>query len=104
MEHELGGNITMDINKALRTAISTGKVFFGIEESKKALKDGVAKLIIISSNCPSQFKDEINKFKKSSTYNFKGTNIELGSACGKPFPISVLTVVKPGKSNIMQLK
>jgi large subunit ribosomal protein L30e len=94
----------MDINKALRTAISTGKVYFGIEETEKALKKGEAKLIILSSNCPEQFKDNLTKYKKFSTFNFKGSNVELGSACGKPFPISILTVVKPGKSNIMQLK
>ena len=94
----------MDINKALRTAISTGKVYFGMEETKKAIKKGEAKLVIISSNCPKEAVEDITKIKKSSTYNFKGTNIELGSACGKPFPISILTVVKPGKSNIMQLK
>ena len=94
----------MDINKALRTAITTGKVYFGIEESKKALKKGEAKLIIVSLNCPSDFRDNLGKQKKISTYNFNGSNVELGSACGKPFPISVLTVVKPGKSNILQLK
>ena len=94
----------MDINKALRSAISTGKVFFGIEETKKALSKGDAKLVILSSNCPDQFKDNLTGIKKFSTYNFKGTNVELGSACGKPFTISILTIVKPGKSNIMQLK
>jgi len=94
----------MDINKALRTAIQTGKVFFGFEETKKALSEGKGKLVIISSNCPGKFIDDLNEFAKVSKFNFKGTNIELGSACGKPFPISVLTVVKPGKSNIMQLK
>lgn len=94
----------MDINKALRTAIQTGKVFFGIEETKKALSAGKGKLVIISSNCPGKFIEDLNEYGKVSKYNFQGTNIELGSACGKPFPISVLTVVKPGKSNIMQLK
>jgi len=99
-----GGIIYMDINKALRSAVSTGKVYFGIKEAKKACKAGSAKLIIISSNCPSHYVDDINKFKKISTYNFKGSNIDLGSTCGKPFPISVLTILKPGKSTIMQLK
>ncbi len=94
----------MDINKALRTLVSTGKVYFGINEAKKALKAGKAKLIIISSNCPQGFIDDLNEYKKISTHNFKGTNIELGSSCAKPFPISVLTVIRPGKSNIMQLK
>jgi len=98
------GDIEMDINKALRTAISTGKVYFGMDETKKAIKKGEAKLVIISSNCPKGNIDDLTINKKTSTYNFKGTNIDLGSACGKPFPISILTIVKPGKSNIMQLK
>jgi large subunit ribosomal protein L30e len=94
----------MDINKALRSAVSTGTVYFGINEAKKALKAGKAKLVIICSNCPQDYVDDINKFKKATTYNFKGSNIELGSTCGKPFPVSVLTIIKPGKSNILQLK
>ena len=94
----------MDINKALRTAVSTGKVYFGINEAKKAIAEGQAKLIILSSNCPESFINEIVKNTKISSYNFKGSNVELGSTCGKPFPISVLTIIKPGKSNILQLK
>jgi large subunit ribosomal protein L30e len=94
----------MDINKALRSAVSTGKVFFGINETKKAITAGKAKLVIISSNCPQDYIDDINKIKKVSTYNFRGSNVDLGSTCGKPFPVSVLTIVKPGKSNILQLK
>jgi large subunit ribosomal protein L30e len=94
----------MDINKALRSAVSTGKVYFGINETKKAIKAGKAKLVIISSNCPKDYIEDINKLKKVSTYNFKGSNQDLGSVCGKPFPVSVLSVIKPGKSNILQLK
>ena len=40
----------MDINKALRSAIDTGKVQVGTRESCKAAGAGTAKLIIISSN------------------------------------------------------
>ena len=99
-----GGNNKMDINKALRSVVTTGKVYFGIKEAKKALKAGKAKLIIFSSNCPQEYISAISEFPKVSKYDFNGSNIELGSSCGKPFPISVLTVIKPGKSNIMQLK
>ena len=42
----------MDINKALRTAIETVTVHVGTKESFKAANAGTAKLIIISSNCP----------------------------------------------------
>jgi large subunit ribosomal protein L30e len=94
----------MDINKALRSAVSTGKVYFGINEAKKAVKAGQAKLIIFSSNCPKDYIEDISGIKKVSTYTFKGSNIDLGSTCGKPFPIAILTIIKPGKSNILQLK
>ena len=40
----------MDINKALKTAVTKGKVIFGFEQTIKALKSGKAKLIIVSSN------------------------------------------------------
>ena len=44
----------MDINKALRDAIDTGKVFVGANESTKAITSGSAKLVILSSNCPDE--------------------------------------------------
>ena len=54
----------MDINKALRSVVSTGKVYFGIKEAKKVLKAGQAKLVIISSNCPKSYIEELKGFKK----------------------------------------
>jgi large subunit ribosomal protein L30e len=36
-------------------------------------------------------------------YKFPGTSLELGAACGKPFAVSVLTVLAPGESSIMSL-
>mgnify|MGYP006237429081 FL=1 len=39
----------MDINKALRDAIDTGKVFVGANESTKAITSGSAKLGMLSS-------------------------------------------------------
>ena len=41
----------MDINKALRVAIDSGKVSVGANESIKAITSGSAKLVILSSNC-----------------------------------------------------
>ena len=51
----------MDINKALRSVVSTGKVYFGIKEAKKVLKAGQAKLVIISSNCPKNYIEELKE-------------------------------------------
>jgi len=88
----------MDINRALRNVIATGTVAFGTEQAKKAMKSGKAKLIIRAKNCP------VGDFGTQDVYEFSGTNQDLGTACGKPFAISVLTVMEEGDSDILALK
>ena len=90
----------MDINKELRLAISTGKVYFGLEQTRKAIETKKAKLVIVSSNCPDK---RLKRMRKVKVYKFNGTNPELGAACGKPFSISVLTILDPGQSNVLSL-
>lgn len=94
----------MDINKSIKTAVTTGKVVFGLEQTLKALKTGSAKLVITSSNCPDKHVTAINEFKNVSTHRFNGTNIDLGSACGKPFAVAVLSVINAGDSDILALR
>ena len=93
----------MDINKALKTAVTTGKVVFGFEQTVKALTAGSAKLVITSSNCPDEHLAQVHKYKDVATHRFSGNNIELGSACGKPFAVSMLSVLNEGDSEILAL-
>ncbi|UCH88481.1 MAG: 50S ribosomal protein L30e [Thermoplasmata archaeon] len=93
----------MDINRALRMAIDKGKVHLGARETARALKRGKVQLVIVANNCRQNYMAEFNKYPKVPIYHFSGTNIELGSACGKPFPISSLAVIDSGNSNIMNL-
>lgn len=93
----------MDINKALKTAVTTGKVLFGFEQTMKACDSKKARLIIVSDNCPEKHLTAIEKHKEVPLHRFKGTNIELGAACGKPFSISVLSVLSAGESEILAL-
>jgi len=88
----------IDMARALKTAATTGKVRFGLAETKKSIKNGEAKLVVVSSNCP---EDDIAGESLLKVVVFNGTNVELGSACGKPFPISALAIVNPGESNIL---
>lgn len=88
----------IDITRALKTASTTGDVRFGLAETKKSMKKGEAKLVVVASNCPE--KDELAS-AGHKVLMFEGTNVELGSACGKPFPISALAIVSPGESNIL---
>jgi large subunit ribosomal protein L30e len=93
----------MDVNRALRTAIDNGKVFLGARETARALKKGRVKLVIIAKNCRNTYVSEFNKYPKVPKYQFNGSNMELGSACGKPFPISSIAIIESGDSNIMNL-
>lgn len=93
----------MDINRALRMAIDSGKVLLGARETTRALKAKSAKLVIVASNCKKSFRSEISKYSNVPIYEFSGTNLELGSACGKPFPISTIAILDSGNSNIMDL-
>jgi large subunit ribosomal protein L30e len=93
----------MNIERSLKLLIETGKVYFGVEQAKRAVKNGEAKLLIVASNCPEEAFEE-KTYKKVPILHFKGTNVELGAASGKPFPISVVTVVDPGDSDILSGK
>jgi large subunit ribosomal protein L30e len=64
-----------------------------------------AKLVLIGSNCPPLRKSEIEYYAmlaKTSVHHYSGNNIALGTACGKLFRCSVLTVTDPGDSDIVR--
>lgn len=95
-----------DISKSIRLAVDTGDVRFGSREAVKAALNGEAKLIVVARNCPPAVKNDIGYYSALSsvhTVDFAGTSIELGSACGKPFPVSALTVFGAGSSDLMEL-
>jgi large subunit ribosomal protein L30e len=89
----------IDITRALKSASATGNVKSGRAETRKAIESGEAKLVVVSSNCPS--REEFTSGGSTKSIEFPGTNVELGAACGKPYAISVLAVVAPGDSNIL---
>jgi large subunit ribosomal protein L30e len=95
----------MDMNRAIRMAVDTGEVLFGSRGSSKGAFTGKPKMIILSSNCPGETREGIERNSKLSgipVLFFGGTSIELGSLCGKPFPVSALSIIEPGNSNIME--
>lgn len=90
----------VDVGRALKVAESTGEIVFGVKETKKAVEEGEAQMVILSRNCPSKFLRSDHGVKM---HEFKGTNMELGALCGKPFSVSALAIVDKGSSNILSL-
>lgn len=94
----------IDADKILKNAVKNGKVKIGARQAKFAVKDGSAKLVVISENCP--FSSEISKLankKKVPIYNYESSSINLGFTCGKTYAVSAFAVLDDGGSNIMNL-
>ena len=97
----------VDINKEMRRAVDTGKVFFGEKQSQKSVLKGNAELIVISNNVRKNVREKIKQLSHVTgvpVLDFNGNGLELGAVCGKPFNVSVMAVQKMGKSKLASAK
>lgn len=96
----------VDLNKSVLIAVRTGKVILGSKETIEATKSGRGRLVIVSSNCPEETKNDIAicaKLSGLTVYAYPGSGIDLGEACGKPFAVATMVIREPGDSNILEL-
>merc|ERR1712019_111796 len=76
------------INSRLALVIKSGKYNLGYRETIKQLR-----------------RSEIEYYAmlaKTGVHHYNGSNIELGTACGKYFRVGCLTVTDPGDSDIIK--
>eukprot|EP00310_Coccolithus_braarudii_P024879 CAMPEP_0183355864 /NCGR_PEP_ID=MMETSP0164_2-20130417/42142_1 /TAXON_ID=221442 /ORGANISM="Coccolithus pelagicus ssp braarudi, Strain PLY182g" /LENGTH=108 /DNA_ID=CAMNT_0025529105 /DNA_START=47 /DNA_END=373 /DNA_ORIENTATION=+ len=93
------------INARLALVMKSGKYQLGYKQTLKTLRKGQAWLVIISNNCPPLRKSEIEYYamlSKAGVHHYTGNNIDLGTACGKYFRVSCLSITDPGDSDIMK--
>lgn len=96
----------MDVNRALRSAVQTGEVLLGVKETKRAIDQKKAKLVVIAENAPVSDVETVESLAKQNNvpvYRFSGSNVELGPAAGKPFSVAMLSVVDAGESDVLHL-
>lgn len=94
------------LSSALRLAVESGKVEFGSKAGLKNALSGKAKLLVLAANAPSETAVAVVKYSKASEIpliSFEGSSLELGSICGKPFPVAVLSIYEEGNSDILKL-
>ncbi|KAI0012323.1 cytosolic large ribosomal subunit protein L30 [Xylariaceae sp. FL0662B] len=92
------------INSRLALVMKSGKVTLGYKSTLKSLRSGKAKLVIIAGNTPPLRKSELEYYSmlsKAPVHHFSGTNIELGTACGKLFRCSTMAILDAGDSDIL---
>jgi large subunit ribosomal protein L30e len=96
----------IDVDKAIATAVKTGKVSFGASVALQNAKAGKAKMVILASNCPKDIKEEIEyncKLSSVPVMTYKGASMDLANVCGKPFIISALSIRETGDSEILKV-
>jgi len=94
------------LTSAIRLAVESGKVAFGARSGLSASALGKALLFVVASNAPSNIREKVVQYSgvsKTPLLIFEGSSIELGSVCGKPFPVSVLSIYDAGASPILDL-
>ena len=82
-----------------------GKYNLGYKQTLKTLRSGKAKLIIVANNCPPLRLSELEYYAmlaKTEVHKFSGSNVELGTACGKLFRTCVLSILDAGDSDIIR--
>ncbi|CAA0842080.1 Putative 60S ribosomal protein L30-1 [Striga hermonthica] len=93
------------INNRLALVMKSGKYTLGYKTVLKTLRNSKGKLILISNNCPPLRKSEIEYYAmlaKVGVHHYNGNNVDLGTACGKYFRVSCLSIVDPGDSDIIK--
>jgi len=88
----------VDIERSIKMALETGKVLYGQNQAERACKEGKAKLVIKARNAPGN--PDLGSVEVKA---FEGSGMELGSVCGKPFSVAYLTVLEPGRSDILRI-
>ena len=71
--------------------MKSGRASLGYKQTLKTLRSSKSKLVIISNNCPPLRKSEIEYYAmlaKCSVVHYNGSNVDLGTACGKYYRCS----------------
>eukprot|EP00331_Platyophrya_macrostoma_P029373 CAMPEP_0176443574 /NCGR_PEP_ID=MMETSP0127-20121128/22517_1 /TAXON_ID=938130 /ORGANISM="Platyophrya macrostoma, Strain WH" /LENGTH=105 /DNA_ID=CAMNT_0017828855 /DNA_START=47 /DNA_END=364 /DNA_ORIENTATION=- len=91
------------INSKIQLVMKSGKYVLGSGQTLTTLRQGRSKLIVIANNCPPIRKAEIEYYamlSKTPVHHYSGNNLDLGTACGKHFRASVLSITDVGDSDI----
>lgn len=94
----------MDLARQLKNAISSGNLLFGQRQTMSACNSSDARMVIIAANCPIDYIEDLrSRHPDVPMHQVALVNRELGAACGKPFAVSVLSIIDAGESDLLTL-
>uniref|UniRef100_A0A671ESV2 Large ribosomal subunit protein eL30 n=2 Tax=Rhinolophus ferrumequinum TaxID=59479 RepID=A0A671ESV2_RHIFE len=82
-----------------------GKYLLGYKQTLKMIRQGKAKLVILSSNFPALRKSKIEDYTmlaRTGVHHYSDNNIELDTACGNYYSVCTLAMTDPGDSDIIR--
>lgn len=95
----------MKVEEELREAERTGEVVLGSNETLKETESNNSSLTVISMSAPVEVEEKLEKYSEENDipiHRYDGGSKDLGLALGEPFSVSVLAVLDPGKSNVLE--
>jgi large subunit ribosomal protein L30e len=96
----------LSLNQPIASAVSTGKCLLGTKSSIDAIKKGEAKLVVVAANCPRDEYEDIQRYTQLSgikIHEFNGTSWDLGEVISRPHMVTVITILEPGDSKILEM-
>ena len=95
----------MDVVKEIKNVLSSGSVTVGSNTTKTACIQGEVSLVIVAANCPLAYIQEMkSNHPEVVLHQLDFANRDLGTACGKPFPVAVIGIKDAGSSEILTLE
>ena len=87
--------------------MKSGRYSLGYKTTLGHLRSGKSKLILIAGNCPRLRKSELEYYamlSKTAVHHYTGTNIDLGTACGRYFRVGCLSISDAGDSDLLRVE
>ena len=81
----------------IKTLLEKKQLCIGLTRTLKGLKTGKIAKVYVAANAPKEAKADISYYTSlggTEMVDLEQPNVELGVACRKPFPISVIGVLK----------
>ncbi|MEM4593990.1 MAG: 50S ribosomal protein L30e [Zestosphaera sp.] len=94
------------LENPIKLLYKTGKVVLGSRRAVKLVKSGKAVGIVLASNIPKHVVEDFTYYARLGNVKiirYPGSSYELGALLGKPFPVSVIAIIDPGESNILEM-
>ncbi len=81
----------------IKKMLGTNRIIIGTDRTLKHIRNGSVEKVFLSDNCPKALKEDIKQYSTQGTFTvveLSVPNEELGVLCKKPFPVSVVSILK----------